>query len=94
MGTIEQRKHSHILIFCPELRQPNLNLSQKELTWGPLHLKALMQILLPLKEGKMPEGKMPEGKMFEVDTVFCLVCIQKPQILMHTIKIAGACLSY
>lgn len=32
--------------------------------------------------------------MFEVDTVICLVYIQKPQILMHTIKIAGASLSY
>lgn len=33
--------------------------------------------------------------MFEVDTVICLVVyIQKPQILMHTIEIAGASLSY
>lgn len=38
---------------------------------------------------------MTEGKMFEVDTVICLVVyIQKPQILMHTIEIAGASLSY
>lgn len=44
VGIMEQRKHSHILILCPEIRPPNLDLSQKELTWGSLYLTALMRI--------------------------------------------------